>query len=91
MLVNGKAGQTTLGLLGSSTNGGSQGSIFINYTDGTSSTQTVSFNDWAGGPGDGDTAVETMPYRNSNSGSSQTLNVYVYATTMHIFALALGS
>jgi hypothetical protein len=84
MLVNGKAGQTTLGLLGSSTNGSSQGTIVINYTDGTSSTQTVSFNDWADGPGNGDTAVATMPYRNSNSGSSQTLNIYIYATTVPI-------
>ena len=84
MLVNGKAGQTTLGLLGSSTNGGSQGTIVINYTDGTSSTQSVSFNDWAGGAGNGDTAVATMPYRNSASGSSQTLNMYVYATTVPV-------
>jgi len=84
MLMNGTAGQTTLGLLGSSTNGGSQGTIVINYTDGTSSTQTVSFNDWAGGPGNGDTAVATMPYRNSSSGLSQTLNIYVYATTVPI-------
>jgi lysophospholipase L1-like esterase len=83
VLVNGTAGQTTLGLLGSATNGASSGTIVINYTDGTSSTETVSFNDWAGGPGDGDTAVATMPYRNSPSGS-QTLNMYVYATTVPI-------
>jgi lysophospholipase L1-like esterase len=84
MLVNGKAGETTLGLLGSSTNGGSQGTIVINYTDGTSSTQTLSFNDWAGGPGNRDTAVATMPYRNSVSGSSQALNMYIYATTVPV-------
>jgi hypothetical protein len=84
MRVNGKAGETTLGLLGSSTNGGSQGTIVLNYTDGTSSTQTLSFNDWAGGPGNGDTAVATMPYRNSASGSSQALNMYVYATTVPV-------
>jgi lysophospholipase L1-like esterase len=84
MLVNGKAGETTLGLLGSSTSGGSQGTIVINYTDGTSSTQTLSFNDWAGGPGNGDTAVATMPYRNSVSGSSQALTMYVYATTVPV-------
>ena len=82
MLVNGTAGATTLGLIGSSSSGGSQGTIVINYTDGTSSTETVSFNDWAGGPGNGDTAVATMPYRNSDSGSSQAINVYVYATTV---------
>jgi lysophospholipase L1-like esterase len=84
ILVNGTPGQTTLGLLGSSSNGGSQGTVVINYTDGTSSTQTVSFNDWAGGPGNGDTAVATMPYRNSSSGASQTLNMYVYATTVPV-------
>jgi lysophospholipase L1-like esterase len=84
MLVNGTAGQTTLGILGSSSNGDSQGTIVINYTDGTSSTQPVSFNDWAGGPGNGDVAVATMPYRNSSSGSSQTLTMYVYATTVPV-------
>jgi len=84
MLVTGKPGQTTLGLLGSATSGSSQAAIVINYTDGTSSTQTLSFNDWAGGPGNGDTAVATMPYRNSTSGSSQTLNMYVYATTVPV-------
>jgi hypothetical protein len=84
MLVNGQTGQTTLGLLGYSTSGGSQGTIIINYTDGTSSAQTLSFNDWAGGPGNGDTAVATMPYRNSVSGSSQTLTMYVYATTVPV-------
>jgi phospholipase C len=81
MLVNGTAGQTTLGLLGSSSNGASSGTIVIFYTDGTSSTGTVSFNDWAGGPGNGDTAVATMPYRNSASGS-QDITMYIYATTV---------
>ncbi len=84
MRVNGQPGETTLGLLGSSTSGGSQATIVINYTDGTSSAQTLSFNDWAGGPGNGDTAVATMPYRNSASGSSQALTMYVYATTVPV-------
>jgi predicted alpha-1,2-mannosidase len=84
MLVNGTAGATTLGLLGISTNGGSQGTMIINYTDGTSSTATVSFNDWAQGPGNGDTAVATMSYRNSISGASQSITMYVYATTVPI-------
>ena len=48
MLVSGPAGCNTLGLLESSTDGGSQGTITINYTDGTSSTATVSASDWAG-------------------------------------------
>jgi predicted alpha-1,2-mannosidase len=84
MLVNGTAGASTLGLLGSSTNGSSEGTITINYTDGTSSTETVSFNDWAQGPGSGDTAVATMSYRNSISGTSQSITMYVYATTVPV-------
>ena len=84
MLVNGTSGATSLGLLGSSTNGSSQGTITINYTDGTSSTQTVSFTDWAQSPGGGDVAVATMPYRNSIGGSSQSITMYVFATTVPV-------
>ena len=84
MLVNGSSGASTLGLLGSSSNGGSQGTIVINYTDGTSSTQTVSFNDWASGPGGGDTTVATMAYRNAISGGSQSITMYVFATTVPV-------
>jgi predicted alpha-1,2-mannosidase len=84
MLVNGTAGASSLGLLGSSTNGGSQGNIIINYTDGTSSTATLSFNDWASSPGSGDVAVATMPYRNSDSGGSQSITMYVFATTVPV-------
>jgi predicted alpha-1,2-mannosidase len=84
MLVNGTAGATTLGLLGSSTNGGSSGTITINYTDGTSSTATVSFNDWASGPGSGDTAVATMAYRNAIGGGTQGITMYLFATTVPV-------
>ena len=84
MLVDGKPGDTALGVLGSSSNGGTHGTIVINYSDGTSSTQAVSFNDWAAGPSNGDTAAATMPYRNFKTGSSQTLNMYVYATTVPV-------
>jgi predicted alpha-1,2-mannosidase len=84
MLVNGTAGASSLGLLGSSTNGGSQGNIIINYTDGTSSTATLSFNDWASSPGSGDVAVATMPYRNSTGGGSQSITMYVFATTVPV-------
>jgi predicted alpha-1,2-mannosidase len=84
MLVNGASGATTLGLLGSSSNGGSQGNIIINYTDGTSSTAALSFNDWASAPGGGDDAVATMPYRNATSGGSQSITMYVFATTVPV-------
>jgi len=73
---------TTLGLLGAASNGPSEGTITINYADGTSSTQTVTFNDWhKGGPSG---AVATMPYRNNASGTSQTLTMYLYATTVPV-------
>jgi hypothetical protein len=82
MLVTGKAGATKLGLLGSSTNGGSAGPITLTYTDGTSTTQTLTFNDWASGGDTTDTAIATMPYRNSDSGSSQSITMYVFSTTV---------
>jgi hypothetical protein len=84
MLVPGKSGASSLGLLGSSTNGSSDGTITINYTDGTSSTQTVSFTDWAQTPGSGDVTVATMPYRNSTSGTSQGITMYVFATSVPV-------
>lgn len=84
MLVHGPSGASTLGLLGSSSNGTSQGTIVINYTDGTSSAQTVSFTDWAQSPGPTDTAVATMSYRNSASGTSQSITMYVFATTVPV-------
>jgi predicted alpha-1,2-mannosidase len=84
MLVNGKAGDTRIGFLGSSSNGSSSGTVVIHYTDGTTSTQKLSFNDWASGPGNGDTTVATMPYRNSISGNSQSITMYVFATTVAV-------
>ncbi|MBO0745633.1 MAG: IPT/TIG domain-containing protein, partial [Candidatus Dormibacteraeota bacterium] len=84
MLVQGTSGAATLGLLGTSTSGSTQGTIVIGYTDGTSSSRTINFNDWAGGSGGGDTAVATMRYRNFESGTSQSLTVYVYATTVPV-------
>lgn len=82
MLVAGSPGASKLGFLGSSTNGSAQGTVVIHYTDGTSSTQTLALNDWASAPGNGDTAVATMPYRNSISGTSQSITMYVFAATV---------
>jgi lysophospholipase L1-like esterase len=84
VLVHGSRGDTTLGLLGTSTSGPSQGLILIHYGDGTESQATVTFGDWAGAPVSGDTAVATMPYRNSQGGSSQQLTVYVNATQVPV-------
>jgi predicted alpha-1,2-mannosidase len=84
MLVNGTSGASKLGLLESSSNGLTSGPITITYTDGTSTTQTVSSSDWANGPGTGETAVATMGYRNADGGGSQAITMYVYATTVPV-------
>ena len=84
MLVNGVTGASKLGLLESSSNGGTSGPVTITYTDGTSTTAPLSSSDWAGGPGPGESAVATMSYRNMASGGSQQITMYVYATTVPI-------
>ena len=84
MLVNGTAGASELGLLESSTNGGTSAPITITYTDGTSTTETLASSDWANGPAANETAVATMTYRNMASGGSQAITMYVYATTVPI-------
>ncbi|HEX4832026.1 MAG TPA: GH92 family glycosyl hydrolase [Trebonia sp.] len=84
MLVHAAAGATTLGLVGASGNGSATAPVTITYTDGTSDTQPVTFNDWANGPSAGDTAVATMSYRNQQNGSSQSIPMYVYATTVPV-------
>jgi len=84
MLVDGKSGASRLGLLESSSDGLTSGPLTITYTDGTSSTATLSSSDWASGAGDGETAVATMPYRNASGGGSQSITMYVYATSVPI-------
>ncbi|MGH9067049.1 MAG: GH92 family glycosyl hydrolase, partial [Acidimicrobiales bacterium] len=84
VLLPGESGPTKLVLLGSSSNGSSSGTVTIHYTDGSTSTGTVSFNDWAGGPSGADTAIATMPYRNTTGGRSQPITMYVYATSVPV-------
>ncbi|HET9059551.1 MAG TPA: beta-1,3-glucanase family protein, partial [Acidimicrobiales bacterium] len=85
------AGSSQLGILGaagSASSSGSSGTATVNYSDGTSSTFTLLMPDWAlGGGGDalpsGYTEAITSAYRNS-SGGSQTLTMYVFATSVPI-------
>ena len=81
MLLSGTG--NTLGFLGSSSNGTAAGTVVIHYTDGTSSTATLTFNDWAQGPGGGDASAAAMTYRNSVDGS-RTIDMWVYATTVPV-------
>jgi hypothetical protein len=73
----------TLGFLGSSSNGASQGTVIVHYTDGTSSTATLFFNDWAKGPVGQDVGVAGTPYRNTYAGS-QSVHAWVYAATVPV-------
>lgn len=83
ILVTPVAGATTLGFLGSATNGGtagSSGTATITYTDGSKQTFTLGFADWATAVNHlpfGDQVVATMTYRNTSSGQ-QTLTNYVF-------------
>ncbi|RKT57229.1 GH92 family glycosyl hydrolase [Saccharothrix australiensis] len=75
-----------LGLLGSAANGRSSGTLTITYADGTEQKAEVGFSDWALGgnpstpPSFDNRVVATTPYRNSPSGESQPVKVFVFAT-----------
>jgi hypothetical protein len=86
ILVNGTSSDTKLGILGMTSNGPLTEPVTINYADGTSSTANVTLNDWAGGPGSGDVSVATMPYRNYYDGTSQTIQMWLYSTTVPLTA-----
>lgn len=62
----------------------SSATITIHYTEGTSSTQTVTFGDWASSPPPEDTAVATMAYRNEEGAGPQEITMYVFATTVPV-------
>ncbi len=79
ILVHGSAGATTLGFLGSSGNGSAGGPVTVTYTDGTSQTSQLYFGDWAQNASNGDITALTMPYRNSQDGTSQQITMYVFA------------
>jgi hypothetical protein len=84
VLMRGTRGDTTLGLLGSSTSGTAQGTVLIHYRDGSTSAEPVSIGDWAGSTVSGDTTVAALPYRNSQSGTSDQLTVRVFAATVPV-------
>ena len=83
-------GASKLGLLGSATNAGTSGSsgtLTINYTDGTSQQVTVALSDWTlsagkAQPAPGNAIIATTPYRNNDSGTSQTHTTYVFSETV---------
>src|SRR6266508_1946306 len=85
--LNPTSGKTRVGLLGSATNvgsGGSQGTMVVHYSDGTSQPVTVGFSDWtlgagAFGPAFGNTTAVTTAYRNCVCGVHDNVKTYVFA------------
>ncbi|GGM35655.1 alpha-1,2-mannosidase [Longimycelium tulufanense] len=83
--IDAPPGTSRLALLGSATDGKASGQMTITYTDGTTQVVDIGFSDWAlGGTNQpvefNNRIVATMPYRNSTGGTSQQLEVYVFAT-----------
>lgn len=77
------AGATELGVIGSATNGPSNGPLTITYTDGTTQSATLGFTDWtSGSPSFGNGIAAAMPYRNSASGTSQRIGTKVFTTNI---------
>lgn len=70
----------TLQILATGVNGSQASQTFtVTYTDNSTATFTQNLSDWANSQSyPGEFTVVTMPYREVNSGSKQTLNVSVY-------------
>ncbi|HET7580437.1 MAG TPA: GH92 family glycosyl hydrolase [Bacillales bacterium] len=81
------ASGSKLGFLGSATNGPSEGTGTIKYTDGTEQEFQLGFSDWTLGGGStsdpsfGNDIIASMPYRNSQSGQ-QSVGTYVFYTSV---------
>jgi hypothetical protein len=71
---------TTMGFLGSATNGNTSGTATITYTDGTTQNFTLGFTDWAKPTlAFGNKLVSTMTDRLGPTGK-QSINVYLFST-----------
>lgn len=89
--LNAPAGASMVGFLGSATNAGgsgSQGTVTVTYTDGTTSTASLTFSDWTlggggGSPVGGNVIAATTPYRNGGTGP-QNINTYIFAQTISV-------
>lgn len=86
------SGSGHIAFLGSATNGPSTGTAKVNFTDGTSQNVTLSFSDWTLNGGSakvqsGNTIAVKTSYRNTSSGTKQTVATNVFATN----AIALTS
>jgi hypothetical protein len=79
------SGATTLGFLGASSNGPWGNMVTINYTDGTTTTALLEFDDW-GHPGQypDNTTIASMPYRDGPTGAMDATPVSIYFTSVSL-------
>jgi beta-glucosidase len=78
-----------LAFLGAGSNGTQAGQVTVTYTDGTTSTGTITVSDWYSNAAvSGDSLVATAPYWNEPSGSTLPKNhqVSLYLTTVPLTA-----
>ncbi|WP_082725287.1 GH92 family glycosyl hydrolase [Burkholderia sp. RF4-BP95] len=81
MLPPGPAGRSLI-VLGAANNGPSAGVAQVNFTDGTSQSVTLAFDDWAlnGGKASANSAIAlTMAYRNTGGGQKENVTTYIFA------------
>jgi Pro-kumamolisin, activation domain len=85
LLTNAKTGATQLTFLGSSTNGPSQGTVKITYTDGTSFTAQLGFSDWTLNGGKSTISLNNgvaakTSHRNLQAGTNEQVLTYVFVS-----------
>jgi hypothetical protein len=83
--VSGPGNSGSIAFLGAATNGPSTGTATVKFTDGTTQNVSLSFSDWTlnGGTAKvqaGNTIAVTTPYRDTSSGSRETVTTNVFAT-----------
>lgn len=82
---------TKLGILGAASGGDASGTGTVRYTDGTSSSFTLTLGDWWNGPIAGNEAVASMPYVNSQGiggreRGQRDHTVYLFSTAVPVTA-----
>jgi beta-glucosidase len=78
---------TSLGFLGTGANGTQSGTVTINYTDGSSSTATLSLADWyADSAASGGTIVATVPWNEAPGSTLGAHQVSVYSAVLPLTA-----
>ncbi|MFY9930749.1 MAG: hypothetical protein WAK82_22385, partial [Streptosporangiaceae bacterium] len=58
---------TTLGFLGASSPGAGKGTGTVYYTDGSTSSFTITLDSYSGTPGAGNDVIATLPYINDST------------------------